>query len=194
MEYFTLFRLATYNPQRAQDIGYYVEKPNSANSPRQHVVLRNPKSPHVARIQPVRPMKGEEFYLRTLLTNRPVASFLDARTVGRHVFPTFQEAASAAGRFNTRYTRVVLVQCSVTPALHASCLSIWESRKIGLLRRTKSGDVDSLFRSFVKCKMRRGACASPSGHNGTCMHLHRGRHYINLSQCHGREADGTRAA
>jgi len=51
----------------------------------------------VCRMNTIYIMAGEVWFLRLILLNRPIASYEDARTVEGRTYPTFQEAAKAAG-------------------------------------------------------------------------------------------------
>lgn len=111
------------------------------------VVQRSDTRVHLSRIQPAHPSQGELFYLRTILQHRPVLSFEDARTIDDHIYPTFQEAATAMGIFadqnkaelamqeavltlkTPRQLRLLFVHllvndCVITP------LTIWDTYKI----------------------------------------------------------------
>ena len=98
-EYFTLFRLAKFNPAKEGHPAYYLEQANNTGSPRMHVIRRNADYSHVTRIRSVRPSQGELFYLRAIIQSRPCRSFLMGRTVGDIEHPTFQEAANDLGLF-----------------------------------------------------------------------------------------------
>jgi hypothetical protein len=98
-EYFSLFRLAKYDPRQIHNPLYYIEQPNHDGSQPMHVILRSAKFRHFARIRDVPPSRGELFYLRALLQHRPASSFVDARTVDGTIHNTYQEAATAHGLF-----------------------------------------------------------------------------------------------
>lgn len=118
-EYFTLFRLAKYDAAQAHRTNYYIEQPNTDNSPAMHVILRLPAHPHLSRIRDVRPSEGEIFYLRALLQHRPASSYVDARTVDGVELPTFQEAATELGLFaneqESEYALIEAIQSLKTP-------------------------------------------------------------------------------
>lgn len=120
IEYFTIFRLVTYQAQNDGRQGYYLEQPNNSHSPRQHVVQRNISQKHIARLQTIRPTQGELFYLRCILSHRPVMSFLDARTANGTCWSTYQEAATSLGIFGgeseATYAFIEAIQDLRTPA------------------------------------------------------------------------------
>jgi hypothetical protein len=103
VEYFSLFRLAKFDPAKAQSDHYYIEQHNTDGddgpSP-MHVILRSHKFRHYARMREVSNTRGEVFYLRALLRQRPAASFTDLRTIGNVVHASFQQAATALGLFD----------------------------------------------------------------------------------------------
>jgi hypothetical protein len=99
-DYFTLFRLAVYDPAKDADPLYFRERPNGVNAPRMHVIRRSGTTRHIARMQTVRPTQGEVFYLRVVLANRPARSFEDARTLAGICYPSFQVAAIVMGLFD----------------------------------------------------------------------------------------------
>ncbi|KAJ6461951.1 hypothetical protein DFH09DRAFT_959149 [Mycena vulgaris] len=98
-EYYTIFRLAKYVPDKVGPPGYYLEQANNTDSPRLHVIMRTSAHSHVTRIRSVRPSQGELFYLRAILQARPCRSFTMARTVRDVTHPTFEEAANDLGLF-----------------------------------------------------------------------------------------------
>ena len=98
-EYYTTFRLAPYNPAKEDDPRYFRELPNGVNAPRLHVIRRDEAHQHLARIETIRPTRGDVFYLRIILSNCPSRSFLDARSVAGTIYPTFQQAAISLGLF-----------------------------------------------------------------------------------------------
>ncbi|EAU89526.2 ATP-dependent DNA helicase PIF1 [Coprinopsis cinerea okayama7 len=98
-EYFTLFRIDPYNPEKDGHPRYYRERPNGLDAPRMHVILRAGSITHLARIQNVRQTQGQTFYLRAILTQRAARSYEDVRTVNGVQFRTYQEAAIAMGIF-----------------------------------------------------------------------------------------------
>jgi hypothetical protein len=98
-EYYTLFRLAKYVPDKDGKSGYFLEQPNTTGSPRMHVIMRNSAHTHIARIRSIRPSQGELFYLRTILQTRSCRSFTAARTVGDVQHTSFQSAATDLGLF-----------------------------------------------------------------------------------------------
>lgn len=100
-EYFTLFRLVSYNASYAHRANYFEEQhpPATRHAIRMHVVLRSASTDHIARVRPVRPSEGERFYIRTLLLHRAVRSFNDLLTIDNIQHSTFQLAASALGLF-----------------------------------------------------------------------------------------------
>lgn len=101
-DYYELFRIATYDPAKEGNAGYYLEKANGDHSPRMHVIRRNTAAPHITRIHSVKPSNGDIFYLRTILHNMPVKSFIDARTVGGTLHANYQDAAKSLGLFADR--------------------------------------------------------------------------------------------
>jgi hypothetical protein len=118
-EYFTLFRLAKYDAAQAHHTNYYVEQPNTDNSPAMHVILRLPAHPHLSRIHDVCPSEGEILYMRALLQHRPASSYVDARTVDGVELPTFQGAATELGLFTNekeaKYALIEAIQSLKTP-------------------------------------------------------------------------------
>ncbi|RXW13239.1 hypothetical protein EST38_g12616 [Candolleomyces aberdarensis] len=98
-DYYTTFRLAPYNPDRDNDPRFFRERPNGVNAPQLHVILGDKSHQHLARIETVRPTRGDVFYLRVILMNCPSRSFIDARTVAGTPYHTFQQAAIALGLF-----------------------------------------------------------------------------------------------
>jgi hypothetical protein len=66
-EYYTLFRLAKYDAAQAHRMNYYIEQPNTDNSPAMQVILCMPGNPHISHIWDVRPSEGDIYYLRALL-------------------------------------------------------------------------------------------------------------------------------
>jgi hypothetical protein len=98
-EYFTLFRITKYDPNRAGHPSYYVEQPNHDASLPYHVILRQNDKRHLARLRDVPPSHGELFYLRALLRHRPADSFLDARTINGTLCDSYQQAATVLGIF-----------------------------------------------------------------------------------------------
>jgi len=64
-----------------------------------HVIQRDPKRPHISRIQSVHASRGELFYLRSLLLSRPAVDWTDLRTINGTVHPSFQSACVAMGIF-----------------------------------------------------------------------------------------------
>ncbi|PPQ84163.1 hypothetical protein CVT25_002029 [Psilocybe cyanescens] len=99
MEFYTLFHHAPWDPANSDKPNYYLEKPNHLHSPRKHVILRNLAHKHIARLQTVRPTAGDIFYLRCILSHKPVASFNDTLTVDGQSVLTYQEAATKLGLF-----------------------------------------------------------------------------------------------
>ncbi|PIL35223.1 hypothetical protein GSI_03013 [Ganoderma sinense ZZ0214-1] len=97
-EYFTLFRLSTWNASNDDRPLYYNESIHDS-APPLHVIQRQTSHPHVARLHTARPTEGERFYFRAILRSRPVRSFVDARTVDGIVLNSFQDAANALGLF-----------------------------------------------------------------------------------------------
>ena len=118
-EYYTLFCLAKYDAAQDHRINYYIEQPNTDNSPAMHVILRTPGNPHISCIHDVRPSEGEVFYLRALLQHRPASSHVDARTVDDVEYTTFQEAATELGLFanekEAEYALMEAIQSLKTP-------------------------------------------------------------------------------
>jgi len=60
-----------------------------------YLYLRNDKLKSITRLEMVPLTVGEKWYLRLILYNQPVISFIDARTVDGITFQTFQESALA---------------------------------------------------------------------------------------------------
>jgi hypothetical protein len=65
-----------------------------------HVILRHHSNPHITRLQPVRLLFGDVFYLRVLLQTQPARSFKDLRTVNGTLYPSFQGACVALNLFS----------------------------------------------------------------------------------------------
>ena len=65
-----------------------------------HVILRHHNNPHITRLQPVRLLLGDVFYLRVLLQTQPARSFEELRTVDGILYPSFQEACIALNLFS----------------------------------------------------------------------------------------------
>jgi hypothetical protein len=51
----------------------------------------------ITRVETVPYSCGEPFFLRLIVVNRPVSSFVDAKTHNGHTYSTYQECAIAAG-------------------------------------------------------------------------------------------------
>ena len=119
IEYYTLFRLAKYDAAQAHWMNYYIEQPNTDNSPAMQVILCMPGNPHISRIWDVRPSEGDIDYLCALLQHRPASSHVDARTVNNIEFATFQEAATELGLFanekESEYALTEAIQSLKTP-------------------------------------------------------------------------------
>jgi hypothetical protein len=98
-EYYTLFRLAKYSPEKDGKANYFIELPNDTGSPRMHVIMHNATHTHITRIRSIRPTQGELFYLRAILQTRACRSFAMARTVDDVELGSFQEAALELGLF-----------------------------------------------------------------------------------------------
>ena len=98
-EYFTRFRLLKFNSADVGKPGYFIERQNERGAPAMHVVQRDPKRPHLSRIQAVHPSRGELFYLRSLLLARPATHWTDLQTIDGTVYPSFQSACVALGIF-----------------------------------------------------------------------------------------------
>ena len=64
-----------------------------------HVVQRDPKRPHLSRIQAVHASRGELFYLRSLLLSRPATSWTDLRMINGMAHSSFQSACISLGIF-----------------------------------------------------------------------------------------------
>ena len=79
--------------------GYFLENRNERGAPAMHVVQRDPKRPHLSRVQFVHASHGELFYLRSLLLSRPAMHWTDLRTINGTVHPSFQSACVALGVF-----------------------------------------------------------------------------------------------
>jgi hypothetical protein len=101
IEYFSLFRVQKYDPNRMLQANHFVERTNPYGVPPMHVILRGQQRPHLARIHDIPPSHGEVFYLRTLLQHRPSSSYEDARTIDGVLYDTYQEAATELGLFAT---------------------------------------------------------------------------------------------
>lgn len=99
-KYYELFRLAKWDAHRDGSEGVFSEIENAMDSPRMQVILRTNTGRHLTRLHHARPSDGEIFYLRTILQNRAVASFPDARTVDGVTFQSFQDAAKELGLFS----------------------------------------------------------------------------------------------
>jgi len=98
-EYYSLFRLAKYNPDNSHKPMYFCESTN--NNP-MHVILRdNSRKVHLTRIHNIRPTQGDVFYLRAILKQKPARSFIEARTFNGVIHDTFQSAATEMGLFTT---------------------------------------------------------------------------------------------
>lgn len=99
-EYFSTFRLDSYNPAKAGQLNYFTEThlPGST-AVRMHVILRAANAPHVSRITPARPSEGERFYLRALLQSKSARSFEDLQCVEGTVYESYQLACAAHGLF-----------------------------------------------------------------------------------------------
>ena len=96
LEYYAIFRLEKFDDHNVD-----IEQPNDCQSPRMHVVQRTKKTAHLTRIHHVRPSHGDVYYLRSILLNQAVQSFIDARTVGDTIFTTYHwEAAKEKGLFS----------------------------------------------------------------------------------------------
>lgn len=98
-QYFSIFRLAKFDPQKNHLENYFLEQENRYGPPPMHVILRTGRFRHYARIREVSLSRGELFYLRAVLQTRPANSFSDARTVNGVEHQTFQDAAAAIGLF-----------------------------------------------------------------------------------------------
>jgi hypothetical protein len=99
IEYFTLFRLAKFDPAKAQNPNYYLEQDIGDDQRPRHAILRCAKFRHYARMREVSNARGELFYLRALLQHRPASSFTDLRTIDGVERASFQEAATVSGIF-----------------------------------------------------------------------------------------------
>lgn len=102
VQYFSLFRLAKYDPQKVNSQNYFLEQDNQYDTHPMHVILRSDKYQHYARIRDVSLSRGELFYLRAVLQKRPATSFMNARTVEGVEYETFQDAATAIGLFENQ--------------------------------------------------------------------------------------------
>jgi len=98
-EYFTLFRLQTYDPRNDNRPNFFLESLNGQVAQAMHVVMRLANNKHIARIQTVHVSHGDVFYLRALLQTRPASSFDELRTVDGILHQTFQEACISLGIF-----------------------------------------------------------------------------------------------
>jgi hypothetical protein len=79
-----------------------------------HVILRDASIPHLARLEAVRPTRGDVFYLRLILKNCTSRSFVNARTVDEITYPTFQEAAITLGLFGEGNEALLAMEEAVT--------------------------------------------------------------------------------
>ena len=98
-EYFAHFRLLKFDMANGEKPGYFLESQNERGAPAMHVVQRDPKRPHLSRIQSVHASRGELFYLRSLLLSQPATDWTDLRTINGTVHPSFQSACVALGIF-----------------------------------------------------------------------------------------------
>ena len=112
-DYYTLFRLTTYDATRASNPVYFEELHSMHSFCETHVIQRQDTNNHLTRIQNVRPSQGEIFYLRCILQHKPVRSFEDARTVNGTILPNFQLAAMASGLFADENEAVYALQEAV---------------------------------------------------------------------------------
>ncbi|CDO69901.1 hypothetical protein BN946_scf184884.g60 [Trametes cinnabarina] len=98
-EYYSTFRLATYDPLKTGQPRIFEERDTGDNVTRMHVIQRVREHAHVARIQPARVSEGERYFLRALLQHRSANSFEDLRTINGVLHDSFQDAAHASGLF-----------------------------------------------------------------------------------------------
>jgi hypothetical protein len=89
VQYFSLFRLAKFDPEKNHLPHYFLEQENQYHTPIMHVILRSGRTRHYARIREVSLSQGELFYLRAILQMRPANSFSDARTINGIQYQTF---------------------------------------------------------------------------------------------------------
>jgi len=94
VEYYSLFRLAKFNPAKSMSENYYVEQANRDGTHPMHVIFRSAKFRHYARMRNIPSARGELFYVRALLQCRPASSFLHLRTVDDVEHSIYQEAAT----------------------------------------------------------------------------------------------------
>ena len=97
-EYYTIFRIATYNAKHDGHNNYFTE--NTSMNP-MHVILRTGSEPHFTRLHHVHPSAGDRFYLRALLQFKPARSYNDLLTVNGVLYDNFQTATMAHGMFQT---------------------------------------------------------------------------------------------
>lgn len=97
-DYFTIFRLAKFDPDKVNANGYFRELQDARGADPRHVILRTARD-HISRLQQARPSEGERFYLRTLLQHKTARSFNELLTVDGIQHSSFQEAARALGLF-----------------------------------------------------------------------------------------------
>lgn len=120
IEYFSLFRLAKFDPTKAVNQHYFLEQVNDGGPPPMHVILRSYHHRHYARIREVSNARGEVFYLRALLHQQPARSFAHLRTVNGVCYNSFQEAATAYGLFDRQSEAEYILRESIrtlkTPA------------------------------------------------------------------------------
>lgn len=98
-EYFSLFRLVKFDPEKENSANYFLEQVNQYGNPQMHVILCTGRFRHYARIRDVPPGRKELFYLHALLQLCPAASHSDARTVNGVEEQTFHDAVTALGLF-----------------------------------------------------------------------------------------------
>jgi hypothetical protein len=103
LDYYTTFNVQEATAaQREAAAGEQPYKPRRGNAYYldglgNKVAQRSRGSLHVARMYTVSVSKGEQYYLRMLLTSVPAMSFEELRTVGGVVHETYREAAEARG-------------------------------------------------------------------------------------------------
>ncbi|PPQ78999.1 hypothetical protein CVT24_012656 [Panaeolus cyanescens] len=114
MEYYSLFQLIKFTITHNNNPMFFPEVCNRADSPRMTAVLRSHANPHITRIQTLRPSNGDIFYLRLILLNKPINSFLDARTVNGVEYSSFQEAAVELGVFTNADEGILTLREAIT--------------------------------------------------------------------------------
>lgn len=96
-KYFTLFCLAP--PTFSGNAPSWTEL-NLDHSP-MCVVMHQQSHSHIARLHPAHPSKCEQFYLRTILQHKLVASFTDTLIIDNLHYLCYQDAANVLGLFTS---------------------------------------------------------------------------------------------